>query len=80
MEMRVDTRGDASRVWCGFVCACNIDLQDPSEADLELDGAVLIEKIIPDVFCGKQIYQGVLELTGSGTRTVICKRADHAYH
>ena len=51
--MSVDTRGDAGRVRCGFVRACDVDLQDTSEADLELDGTVLIEKIIPDVFCDR---------------------------
>ena len=53
MELRVDTGGDACRVRCGLIRACNIDLEDPSEADLELDGTVLIEKVIPDVFCDR---------------------------
>ena len=51
VEMCVNTWGDPCRVRRGFVGACNVDLEDSSEADLEFDGAVLIEKVIPDVFC-----------------------------
>ena len=49
--MCVDVRGDACRVRCRFVRACDVDLEYPGKAYLELDGAVLVKKVIPDVFC-----------------------------
>ena len=83
VEMCVDTWGDACRVRRRFVGACNVDLEDSSEADLEFDGAVLIEKVIPDVFCDIYSYQRRLKIrpeVKAKNLTVICEGADHTYY
>jgi hypothetical protein len=47
----VDARGNAGSVRCGLVRTCNVGLENPREANLEFDGTVLIEIVVPHVFC-----------------------------
>jgi len=49
--LRIDIRRDMRSVGARLAIGGNIDLQDSSEPDLELDATVLIEIIVPDVFC-----------------------------
>jgi len=51
VEMSMDARGYTSSVRCGLVRTCNVGLENPREASLELNGTVLIEKVVPHVFC-----------------------------
>ena len=74
VKMSVDPRGDARCIWCGLVGTCNVDLENPREANLELDRTVLVEIVIPHVFCWQS------EATRNpkvADRTVVCKSADH---
>lgn len=46
----VNTRCDDGAVWATFVFVSDVDVQDTSETDLELDAAVLVEVVVPDIF------------------------------
>jgi len=48
--MGINARGDGCSVRSGFVRTSNIDLQDSSKANLNLNVAVLVEVEIPDIF------------------------------
>jgi hypothetical protein len=50
VEMGVDARGDTGSIRCGLVRTCNVGLENPREANLEFDGTVLIEIVVPHVF------------------------------
>jgi len=51
VEMSVDARGDTGSVWCWFVRTCNVGLENPREANLKLDGTVLVKIVVPHIFC-----------------------------
>lgn len=60
VEMSVDPRGNAGCIRCGLVGDCNVDLENPREPDFELYRTVLIEKVVPHVFC--VIFQRQIEI------------------
>jgi hypothetical protein len=49
--VRVYIGCDGRPVLAGIVVCADVDLQDTSEADFQLNGAILIEVVIPDVLC-----------------------------
>jgi hypothetical protein len=51
VKMSVDARGDTGGVRRGLVRTCNVGLENPGELNLEFDGTVLIEIVVPYVFC-----------------------------
>ena len=48
----VDVGCDGCPVWIRFAVLERVDLQNAAEADFELDISILVEIIIPNVFCG----------------------------
>lgn len=50
MVLCVDVFRDSRSEGIGFAILGNVDLQDTSEAYFELDAAILVEIIVPDVF------------------------------
>lgn len=48
--MRIDVGSDSRAESIGLAGICDIDLENTSKADLELDASVLVKEIVPDVF------------------------------
>lgn len=48
--MGIDARGNGCCVRSWFVGTSNVDLQNSSKANLNLNIAILVEVVIPDIF------------------------------
>ena len=51
MVVCIDTGSHQRAVWAGLAVVCDVGLQDSCKSDLELDTAVLVKIIIPNVLC-----------------------------
>lgn len=49
--VRVDVGGDSRSVWIWFVICADVDLENAGETDLDFNGSVLVEEVIPDILC-----------------------------
>lgn len=47
----VDVWGNSRSVWIRFVISANVDLKDTGKANVDFNGSILVEVIIPDVLC-----------------------------
>lgn len=55
--VRIDVGGDGGAVGIGFTRFLDVDLEDTGEPYFELDGAVLVEAVVPDV-----LYESIMGL------------------
>jgi len=49
VQMRIDAWRHNRPIWTRLALPSNIDIQDPRQANLKLDTAILVEMVIPDV-------------------------------
>jgi hypothetical protein len=76
MIVGVDVRSDLGCKFVLLVVSRNIDLQNSGETDFKFDATVLVEEIIPDVFCTRMISYAEIDMA-TDTPTVVSQRADH---
>lgn len=77
MVMRIDVGSDSRPVLVRLAVLRDVDLEDSSKADLQLDGPILVEMVVPYVFyIETSVHQLCHRMTGG--RTVIRQRANHA--
>ena len=52
MILGINPRCDSGPIRVRFVFPRDVGLQDPSQFSLGVNGAVLVEVVVPNVFCG----------------------------
>ena len=52
MVLGISSWHESRAIRIRLIFPCDIDLQDPSQLNLVVNGAVLVKVIILDVFCG----------------------------
>ena len=73
----INSRRDSGPIRARFVFLRDISLEDASQFNLGVNGAILVKVVIPDVFCGV-LYLATSRGQENWKVTVVSQRAHHA--